>query len=470
MRRNRWFVASALAGLALLAGACITPPPVTHPTTTTTSSTTTSSTTTSSTTTTTLPDDPNGRYVATTGSDTSDCSSSAAPCATIGYATGQAAAGNTVYVAAGTYPEVVSVDRNLTYRGANADIDAGVNTGTRGAESVVKGFRNPGNPGTTAIDVTINGFQIDPQGDTTLLGATSQALVWLRGGSTGVTVEDNVFNGGPYSATCSFTCTTMTDNAIRVNSGTVTIKDNAITNFRRAVYINQTVGAPALHSTVSGNAFSGITSLGVSLGGATSVQMPGQTVTGNTFDATSSTGGPAGITVSNGGNAISDNTFNAFSSGVYIDLCKKFNTDNNGITGNTFTANAAGVFINVNSDGGQCVSSNTEGSGGWVVGAGQLNGLTISQNSFVGNTTAGVVDEAYNWTFWNAAHPAITTTAADVTCNWWNSSTGPANVDVHSSGTSVTPVADQLVYSAAPQAPFNYSPWLTSQGGACNGS
>jgi hypothetical protein len=129
------------------------------------------------------------------------------------------------------------------------------------------------------------------------------------------------------------------------------------------------------------------------------------------------------------------------------------------------------VNISVNTDGGQCVSSNTEGSGGWVTGGGETNGLVITGNSFVGNTVYAIRDAAYNWGFWNAAHPAVTTGAADVTCNWWNSATGPAAVDVHSDYTvAVTPVPDQLVYSASPQAPFNYSPWLTSQGGACNGS
>jgi hypothetical protein len=41
------------------------------------------------------------RYVATTGADSGDCSDSGAPCLTIGYAIGQASAGDTIQIAAG---------------------------------------------------------------------------------------------------------------------------------------------------------------------------------------------------------------------------------------------------------------------------------------------------------------------------------------------------------------------------------
>lgn len=100
--------------------------------------------------------------------------------------------GNTVYVAAGEYAEIVAPNKDLTFKGANAGIAAGVSPGVRGTESVVKGFRNSGNPGTISYTTTIDGFRIDPQGDTALLSATLQPLVWLRGGTT--VVENNVFS------------------------------------------------------------------------------------------------------------------------------------------------------------------------------------------------------------------------------------------------------------------------------------
>lgn len=59
------------------------------------------------------------RFVATTGSDTGDCTDQANPCKTIQFAVGQAASGDTVSIAAGTYPESVLVTKSLTFTGAD---------------------------------------------------------------------------------------------------------------------------------------------------------------------------------------------------------------------------------------------------------------------------------------------------------------------------------------------------------------
>ncbi len=58
------------------------------------------------------------RYVAPTGSDSGDCTAS--PCRTIQYGVAQAADGNTVQVAAGTYTETVTISKSLTLAGAGA--------------------------------------------------------------------------------------------------------------------------------------------------------------------------------------------------------------------------------------------------------------------------------------------------------------------------------------------------------------
>lgn len=463
-----------LAAVAIVTTACPpetgTPPEET--TTTTTTSTTTTSTTTTSTTTTTLPpDDPNGRYVATTGDDTAnDCAASATPCLTVNHAVGQADAGDTVYVAAGTYAEVVAPSKDLTFKGANAGISAGVTPGTRGPESVVKGFRNPGNPGTTSFVTTIDGFRIEPQGDSALLAATLQGLVWLRGGTT--VVSNNVFSGGAFVPDCSFNCTTMTDSAFIVQSGTVTFSNNAVENFRRPVAINQPVGAPATSATVTGNAFTGITSRAVALAGSTGVQMGGQVVTGNSFDATGRTApsSPAGVVISNGGNTISNNTFTAFSSGVYLDLCKKFVTNANAVTGNTFTGNGGGVNISVNTDGGQCVSSTTEGAGGWVLGGGRINGMTITGNNFGGNTSYAIRHAAFNWGFFTAVAPT-STGPIDATCNFYGAPTGPNYAEYSYPPGSIAANPDGVIGTASPETSLNFTPWLSSAapGGACDG-
>ncbi len=64
------------------------------------------------------------RYVDPLGSDAGDCSDNASPCLTIAYAVAQAAAGDTVYLAVGTYTGLgnqhVVLDKALTIAGADA--------------------------------------------------------------------------------------------------------------------------------------------------------------------------------------------------------------------------------------------------------------------------------------------------------------------------------------------------------------
>jgi parallel beta-helix repeat protein len=93
------------------------------------------------------------RLVATTGTNTGDCSTS--PCRTISYAVSQAAAGDAISVAAGVYHESVNVTKRFVLTGNGATIDAaGLTTppngvviaGAAAAGTVLSGFtiRNAG--------------------------------------------------------------------------------------------------------------------------------------------------------------------------------------------------------------------------------------------------------------------------------------------------------------------------------------
>jgi parallel beta-helix repeat protein len=104
------------------------------------------------------------RLVAPAGSDSGDCVAS--PCATIGYAVSQANAGDTVSVAAGTYPETVRIEKQLALLGRGATIDADgsdngiVISGDSAGGSEVRGFtiENAGLEGLFAVqtaDLTI---------------------------------------------------------------------------------------------------------------------------------------------------------------------------------------------------------------------------------------------------------------------------------------------------------------------------
>ena len=418
----------------------------------------------------TVTDDPAGRYVATTGTDAGACQASASPCLTVGYAVTQAVTNDTVHVAAGTYPELVSVDKSLTFKGANAGIHAGVAAGTRGAESIVKGFRNPGNPGTVQYDFTLDGFRIDPQGDAALIGATTQPLVWIHGGPT-VSIVNNVMSGGPFVPNCTYTCTAMTDYAVTVRSGDIDISDNRIENFRRPVNVNQsTPGTPITSAAVSNNVITGVTSRGISIAPSTGQNaMPGISVTGNQVDAVGRTApsSPAGITVSSHDNVISGNTFTGLSSGVYIDLCKKFSTQNNDISDNTFSGNGTGLSIGVNQDGGACINGTAEGSGNWVVGGGKLDGLSVNGNTFSGNTSYAIRHNP-NWVLsWDPGSvfvPVYSTGPLDASCNFYGNASGPTNA-ANPSGTG-----EAVSFPGPPHAELVFTPWLTSAGGACDGT
>lgn len=408
------------------------------------------------------PDDPNGRYVATTGADTGTCSASATPCLTVQYAADQATSGDTVYTAAGSYPEMVYVTKNLTFKGANAGISAGATPGTRGAESIVKGIRSGTAgvfPGTTAYTTNIDGMRIDPQGDAALISLSAIAFVSVFGGN--VSVTNTVFYGGAFVSNCSYNCTTMSDYAFSVKSGTVAFNDNSVQNFRRPVNIGQSTAA-ATNATVTGNAVSGVTSRGFSIGGSTGQVMPGITMTGNTVDATgiTSPSSPAGITISNGGNTLSGNTFTALSSGVFIDLCKKFNTNNNTVTGNTFVG--AGVVIQVSQPGTSCTTSATEGQSQWIGGGGRINGLVVTDNNF----TAGFAGVSHSIGGFGASVVPVSTGPIDSTCNYWGTADGPTNAG-NPGGTGAS-----LSFSGSPNPAFTFSPWriASAPGGACTGS
>lgn len=397
---------------------------------------------TSTTTTTTLPD--SGRYVAVTGADTGDCSASASPCLTIGYAVAQAATGETVHVGAGTYGELVSVTKSLTFEGANHGRHAGVAPAARTAESVVKGFRTPGEPHPAAasgeFSVTVDGFTIDPQGDAALIAAPTHHLVSLFGGPL-VSVRNNVFSGGPWVADCGYDCTTMTDAAVMVQSGTYEVKDNSFTNFRSPVDVTQFDAAhPVVSGSFTSNTFSHVTNRALWVNEYQGGPFPGTiTISGNQLDATgwtSPTWSPAGIVVTSGGNTITGNTFTGFGSGVFVQVCDGTNvaSDANSFTGNTFAGNRSGIQVYVV---GAC--------GPTVVNA------TITGNQFDGGlwSGAGLVDVPKIGVRWNGATRPNDLTAE---CNWWGASTGP-----DSPGASTT------------TAGVDATPWQSAANGACDG-
>jgi hypothetical protein len=194
---------------------------------------------------------------------------------------------------------------------------------------------------------------------------------------------------------------------------------------------------PITSAVVDSNTLSGVTSRAVAIAESTGLStMPPVAVSNNTFADTGLSGGssPAGVVISDNANQITGNSFNGFSSAVYIDVCKKWSTENNVITGNTFTNNAAGIYINDDTVfGGQCQTATI---------GGDITGTVATGNNFVGNSVSGVSG-------------SFSTAGVNATCSWWGAATGPntPGADVASGGVT-------------------FSPWAVAAnpGGSCTGS
>lgn len=389
-----------------------------------------------------------GRYVSKAGVDSGACASVATACQSVNYAVSQASSGDYVYVAAGTYAEMVSVDKSLKFHGANLGRAAGVDAVARGAETVVKGFRSPGEPHPSAayeFAVMIDGFTLDPQGDAQLLAASTRHLVSLFGGDA-VIVRNNIFVGGAWDADCDATCTTMMDSAFMVQSGAFELAHNSFTSFRRPVDIAQDLanlapgGAPShpiTDGSVHHNVFSQVTSRAVWLvDWSTPRTFSGISVTDNEFDAGGATEFPGGVIVTTGGNVISNNSFNGFGSGVFAQVCDGVNNPANlpnTFEGNDFTLNRSGIQYYVVSN---------------ALCPGPVSDV-INNNDFTGN-----IGFAVRWNGDTAPN------VLDASCNWWNSAAGP---QLNTGGTADCPSGDCVTPNV------DYTPWNSSADGACDG-
>ncbi len=294
------------------------------------------------------------RYVSPTGDDSGTCTSATSPCRTVQYAVDQAASGDEIHIATGTYTDihvrnstdqVVYISKTVTLRGGySADFDAW-----------------------------------DPAQYPTTLDARSAGRVLYISGDITPTVEGltliNGYAGAGGGVYLYHSNATLTGN---------TISGNTAFNYGGGLYLWYS-DATLMNNTISGN--------NAWDGGGLYLYHSDATLTGNTISSNTATqsGGGLYLHYSNAtltGNTISSNTATYHDGGgLYLYYSNATLTDNT-ISGNTATDYDGGGLYLEGSDAtltNNTIVSNTAGytGGGLYLGG---SDATLAGNTIVSNT------------------------------------------------------------------------------------
>jgi hypothetical protein len=426
------------------------------------------------------------RFVATTGSDTTNCSNSLAPCLTVQHAVDAACSGDIVNVAAGTYPEQVVIGKPLTVQGAGktntiiaptAVVANTTSLTTAAPIAAIVLVRN-------ATGVAINDLKVDGapaafsacspgyvgffyRNASGILDTVHSANIFLPSapgcqsligvlaqsggaGSTNLTVQDSMIdNYGKNGITCIKAATTCTITGNKVDGrGPVGLGDAA----QNGVQLSDGAQGSIVNNDISGNYYTPQTycATGVLVFDSDDVTVQGNVIDGNLCDFLAITDNstiadnvidPAldyPFSLIGNGNSVTGNIVNGSPSlGVYNDGM------NNIYSCNRVSNNAGGGFF-----------FDSSFAGGTGSGAGTPN--LLQQNSITGNGV-GVDASAID-----PADPDI-----NATLNWWGCVAGPGNAGCD----SVTANVDASAPAASPPACVACtSDSDCDDGVACNGA
>jgi hypothetical protein len=298
-------------------------------------------------------------FVAMTGKNAGNCQTQSSPCSTIGYAVSQAAAGDTVSVAAGTYNERVSIVGSISLMGAGAGQTV-VNGGGAGSTMLVTGA-------TVSIsDLTIENGQAQQGGDINSK-ATSLTL-------DGVTVTGGLATGG----------SNPEGGGIYASAGTVVLNNSTVTS-------NTASGAAGANGTSNAAGGNG----GVAEGGGIFATSASLTLNASMVSFNKAVGGAggAGVAVSSGAGGAGGNGGAGLGGGIFVQSGSSQTsgvltlTNSSEVLANTATSGAGGKGGDSSSgDGGNAGAPNpAQGSvaGGGVYDSG-VN-VTISVSRITGN-------------------------------------------------------------------------------------
>jgi parallel beta-helix repeat protein len=348
--------------------------------------------------------------VATTGTDTGTCVT--ASCATLGYALSQAAPGDTVTIAPGTYqasadPAGTSNTVPATLTGLTIQSDAA--HGGNAANTIIEGAAAYGLT-VNANSVTVSGLTFDKSGAAGLL-VTPPATATAPAAVTGVTIDNVVSNNSdqcvntPSTSVCtaaigagdygesiwliSATNSTIENSTLENGlDGGLLVSDEMGPTFGNTIKDNQAVNNQlGCGITLAAHNNAAIFSSGPNVGQPNPAGggVYNNTVTGNT----SSDNGATGIGVFNAAynNIISDNTFNT-NGEPGVKLNPTF--PGGDVNGNSIIGNTVGVNSLLDGPGGGIPGSHnslsTQTTGIMVVApAGPVTGTVIQGNTVTGN-------------------------------------------------------------------------------------
>jgi hypothetical protein len=349
--------------------------------------------------------------------------------------------GSTIYVAAGTYNERVTINKSVDLRGAQFGVDptpAGARTNPANESTVDVsglGYANPDiavEIASGVSDVTIDGFTFigDP---TNPLADTS---VIRCGGSAGTThnisISNNIIDGKYGFIYKGGGTLTVSQNRMIINKEGVVVQPNPATNVTVSgnVFSRGSSPHPSDHSamymaacsncSVTGNTATGfVVGKGLAGSGVSNLTVSGNTFTGNK-DAVSIWGGSTSITISD----------NDLSSSLRYGINIKGQDVN--ITDNEIKNNGD-VGINIARH---------------VI---DTERVEIHQNNIVGNMNYGVKVDT-----------TAVTEIVNASCNWWDAVNGPSSSGPGSGDAVSDKVAFQPWLTEAAPSECDYEGPLTS--------
>lgn len=229
------------------------------------------------------------RYVATTGADSGNCSSPASPCATIQYAHDQAAAGDTIQIAAGTYVGNVILNRSLTLEGAAAETTI---VDGNGVESAVQLYDAASALTIRRLTIRNGGAYGISSGGQTLI---EEAIIRDNRPSEGHGSGVRVWGPTTIRHTSIFSNTGLYGGGISV-SGPLTVThsviyNNVVEQAGGGIHLNSGAAVLIENSTISGNQ-SAASGGGINLGASgTTLDLRHVTITANQAGGSNTAGG-----------------------------------------------------------------------------------------------------------------------------------------------------------------------------------